>query len=125
MLARLAARGMKIVWCDEAQVIEPVEPARLKARWILTRAMRGGQSYAILWRLGRYGAVHPGAVAVFMTRAFAQMLVAALLTLITLPAGRHRAMGWLCKAASNAGKLTTMFGWHYREYAAPVADRAP
>ncbi|MGH8518496.1 MAG: glycosyltransferase family 2 protein [Panacagrimonas sp.] len=122
MLARLTQRGMKIVWCEEAAVMEPVEPARLKPRWILLRAMRGGQTYARLWRLGRYGDVGALALAVFMLRAVVQALIALALALLLLPAGRHRSMYWLAKAAANTGKLTTLTGWRYEEYAGSDDD---
>ena len=122
MLARLTQRGMKIVWCEEAAAVEPVEPARLAPRWILMRAMRGGQNYARLWRLGRFGDAGTPALMVFMLRAAAQTLVALSLALLVLPAGRHRSMHWLAKAAANGGKLSTLTGWHYEEYAAPCDD---
>ena len=118
MLVRLAQHGMKIVWCEEAAVHEPVEPARMRPRWILLRAMRGGQNYARLWRLGRFGAVSPVSVVVFMLRAAAQALISLALALLLLPVGRHHAMYWLAKAAANGGKLTTLTPWHYEEYAA-------
>lgn len=123
MLARLAQRGLKIVWCEEAAIQEPVEPARLEPRWILLRAMRGGQNYARLWRLGRFGAVvGSAAVMVFMLRAAAQAVIALSLALLLLPSGRHRSMHWLVKAAANGGKLTTLTPWRYEEYAADDED---
>lgn len=123
MLARLAQGGARILWCDEAQVTEPVEPARLRAGWILRRALRGGQTYAVLWRLGRFGPVSAAGRVLFVLRALAQMLAAAALAILLLPLGRHRAMHWLCKCAANAGKLSTLTGWRYREYAAPASPR--
>lgn len=125
MLSRLTQRGIKIVWCEEAAVVEPVEPARLRPSWILLRAIRGGQNYARLWRLGRFGDVRALAVAIFMLRAAAQTLVALSLTLLLFPAGRHRSMRWLAKAAANVGKLSTLTGWRYEEYAAADDDVLP
>jgi succinoglycan biosynthesis protein ExoM len=122
MLARLAQRGMKFVWCEEAAVSEPVEPARMRPRWILLRSMRGGQNYARLWRLGRFRDVSAGSVVVFMLRAAAQGLIALVLALLLLPAGRHRSMYWMAKAAANGGKLSTLTSWRYEEYASNDDD---
>jgi hypothetical protein len=39
------------------------------------------------------------------------------MALLSFPAGRHRAVAWLMKAAANVGKLTAFWGWRYRAYA--------
>jgi succinoglycan biosynthesis protein ExoM len=119
LLARLVNAGARIVWCDEAIVTEPVEPARTSLRWLLRRSLRGGQDFARHTRAGRYG--HQTAVdrVQFVSRAIAQLTFAAVLALVTWPFGRHHAARWLLKTAANAGKLTVLVGWHYREYAAP------
>lgn len=121
LLARLADDGARLVWCDEAIVTEPVEASRLSLRWLLRRALRGGQDFARHTFAGRYGRQNFARRAQFATRAIAQLALAGLLTLLTWPFGKHRAARWLLKAAANAGKLTALGGWHYREYAAPVA----
>jgi succinoglycan biosynthesis protein ExoM len=41
---RLASRGAKFVWCDEAEVFEPVPRSRLNEEWVLTRSYRSGQT---------------------------------------------------------------------------------
>jgi succinoglycan biosynthesis protein ExoM len=119
LLARLVHGGARIVWCDEAFVTEPVEPARLSLRWLLRRALRGGQDFARHTFAGRYGGRSFVQRTQFVLRATAQLSLAGLLALVTWPFGRHRAAGWLLKAAANAGKLSVLGGWHYREYAAP------
>ena len=120
LLCRLNDAGARICWCNEAEVFEPVEPARTRTRWVLLRALRGGQDYARHFRRGYYG--HPGALAVcrFIARAAAQMLVALALSLLAVPIGRARVLHWLVKAASNLGKLSIWGGWHYREYQQPA-----
>ncbi|HEY6514072.1 MAG TPA: glycosyltransferase family 2 protein [Burkholderiaceae bacterium] len=121
LLMRLAQRGACIVWCDEAVVHEPVEPARLTMRWLLLRALRGGQDFARHRLAGRLGTLtHAGRARLFL-RALLQTGLAAALALLSWPAGRHRAAFWLLKASANLGKMSIFLGWHYREY----GPRAP
>ena len=42
----LAARGARMVWCDEAVVIDVVPAARLTRRWVLQRAYRSGNAWS-------------------------------------------------------------------------------
>lgn len=121
LLARLVQRGARVVWCDQAEVHEPVEPARLSLRWLLLRALRGGQDFARHRLGGRYGALGRLARVGFVVRAAAQGVAALLLAATTWPAGRHHAVHWLMKAAANAGKLSVLLGRHCREYAAVSA----
>ena len=128
LLARLASAGARIVWCDEAIVTEPVETSRMSLRWLLRRALRGGQDFARHTFTGRYGCQTRSGRMRFVIRAIAQIALAMSLALVTWPFGKHLAAAWLLKAAANGGKLTVLGGWHYREYAAPLAvhrnDRA-
>lgn len=118
MLMRLRDKHQaRIVWCDEALVWEPVEPKRLSLRWLLQRALSGGQHFARLAMGGRYHKVnllHRGGM---MGRWLAQLFVAILLAVLSLPLGRHRAAAWLIKASANLGKLSALIGWRYGEYA--------
>jgi succinoglycan biosynthesis protein ExoM len=116
LLARLVQRGARIVWCDEAVVHEPIENARLSLRWLLLRALRGGQDFARHKLAGRYGAHHALGGALLLLRATLQLIAAADMALLSLPFGRHFCAFWLLKAAANLGKLTIFVGWHYREY---------
>jgi len=121
LLGRLVQRGARIVWCDEAVVHEPVEASRLSLRWLLLRALRGGQDFARHKLTGRFGYLTPaGRVRMFL-RAFLQSAIAAGLALLSLPLGRHRAVYWLLKASANLGKMSIFLGWHYREYGGKVA----
>jgi len=119
LLTRLTNGGAQIVWCDEAIVHEPVESGRLSLRWLLRRALRGGQDFARHTLAGRYGPMTALRRAIFVTRAGMQLLVAAVLMLPSCMLGRHRAVYWLLKAAANTGKLSVFWGCHYREYARP------
>jgi succinoglycan biosynthesis protein ExoM len=117
MLARLVKRGARIIWCDDAEVYEPVEPARLSLRWLLQRALSGGQEFARKAVKGIYGEMNPLQRLVFFGRCFAQLALAVVLAPLSLPIGKHHAANWLIKAAANAGKLSVLSGWRYREYA--------
>lgn len=117
LLIRLVQKGAKIVWCDEAIVLEPIESTRLSLRWLLQRALSGGQEYARKTITGRYGPVGFGGRLQLIARALAQLLIAGGLAVIALPLGRHRAAAWLIKASANLGKLSIFWGWRYQEYA--------
>lgn len=127
LYGRLVQAGGTLVWCEEAMLSEPVEPSRLKARWLLLRALRGGQDYARHWRRGLYRAPAETAALlatpVFLLRAGLQLLVAAALAALMLPLGRHRAMRWLIKAAANGGKLSAFWGARYGEYGGTKASQ--
>lgn len=42
----LVRGGGRLVWCDEALVVDRVPPERLTARWVLRRAVRSGNSWS-------------------------------------------------------------------------------
>lgn len=119
LLMRLMGQGARMVWCDEAYVIEPVPESRMRTGWILKRALRGGQDFAIHFEAGRLANRRPAIMrrVVFYARALAQMVVAGILALVSWPLGRHRAVHWLGRAYANYGKLSVLWGGHYQEYA--------
>jgi succinoglycan biosynthesis protein ExoM len=117
LLIRLVGKGAKVVWCDEAIVTEPIEAARLSLRWLLQRALSGGQEFARKTVAGRYGAVTVASRLRLVARAFVQLFAASVLAVMSWPLGRHRAAAWLIKASANLGKLSIFTGWRYREYA--------
>ena len=117
LLIRLVHKGARIVWCDEAVVIEPVEPARLSLRWLLQRAVSGGQEFARKTVSGRYGPISASGRLSLIARALAQLAVALSLAALSWPLGRQHAAKWLVKASANLGKLSIFWGWRYSEYA--------
>jgi succinoglycan biosynthesis protein ExoM len=116
LLSRMTLRGARIVWCDEAEVHEPIERSRLNLKWLLRRSMRGGQDFARHSLSGRYGQRTAGRLRLFL-RALVQLVIAAVISVVTLPLGRHHSAHWLTRASANMGKLSIFLGWHYREYA--------
>ena len=111
---RLVDSGAVLRWCDEAIATEAVPPERQRLGWLLRRALRGGQDYAHFSHIGRYGRPQP-AVAIVLIAAL-KVLVALPLTVLSLPLGLHRSIGWLLKCSANVGKISRLFGFHYREY---------
>jgi succinoglycan biosynthesis protein ExoM len=117
LLSRLALKGARLVWCDEAVVHEPVEVSRLSLRWLMRRSLSGGQDFAKHSLEGRYGQMSGLGRVLFFLRALLQAMIAAVLALLLLPVGRHHAARWLTTLSANLGKLTVFLGWRYREYA--------
>ncbi|MHB8744038.1 MAG: glycosyltransferase family 2 protein [Sulfuricaulis sp.] len=116
LLGRLVQRGARIVWCDEAIVHEPIEAKRLSLRWLLLRALRGGQDFARHKLVGCYGPLSSFGREWLLVRALFQAFIAAGMTLLVWPRGRHHAVRWLLRVAANLGKVSIFLGWHYREY---------
>lgn len=116
LLGRLAQNGARIIWCDEAEVREPVVASRLSLRWLLMRSLRGGQDFARHVLAGRHGKPTLLRRVELLLRASVQMVAAALLAILCLPLGRHRSVHWLLKAVANFGKLSAVAGRHYQEY---------
>ena len=116
LLVRLAHKGVRIVWCDEAIVWEPIEAKRLSLRWLLMRALSGGQEFARQTVNGKYRPINWLGRAAFFCRALLQLLIASGLALLSWPAGRHRAAHWMITASANLGKLSVFWGWRYRAY---------
>ena len=117
LLVRLAHGGARIIWIDEASVWEPVEHKRLSLRWLLMRALSGGQEFARQTVRGRYRPIGWSGRTIFYARALSQLLLAAGLALLSLPMGRHRAARWLVTVWANLGKLSVLWGGRYRAYA--------
>lgn len=117
LLIRLVRKGARIVWCDEAIVIEPIEPGRLSLRWLLRRSLSGGQEFARKTVSGLYGEIRWWGRAWLLCRAVAQLCAAVALTCLTWPLGRHRAARFLLMVSASIGKISVFWGWRYREYA--------
>jgi succinoglycan biosynthesis protein ExoM len=116
LLVRLAHRGARIVWYEEAPVYEPIEPKRMSLRWLVMRALSGGQEFARQTLNGRYQRIGIGGRCVFFVRVLVQLLAATVLAAVSWPLGRHRSAAWLITAGANLGKLSVFCGWQYRAY---------
>jgi len=117
LLVRLARKGARIVWSERAPVSEPVEPKRLSLKFLALRALAGGQGFARYTLEGRYRPVGWMERILFVLKCFVQLLAAAVGVVVSLPFGRHHVAAWFIKACANFGKLSALWGWHYRPYA--------
>ncbi len=86
-------------------------------RWLLQRALSGGQEFARKTVAGRYGAISFAGRAKLIARSLAQLVTAGILALVTWPFGKHRSVAWLVRASANLGKVSIFLGWRYQEYA--------
>jgi succinoglycan biosynthesis protein ExoM len=116
LLTRLARKGSKIVWTERAPVFEPIEPARLSLRYLMLRALSGGQGFARYTLSGGFRPIGWAGSILFLSRALIQLLIALVMTPLALPFARHHAAAWLVKVSSNFGKLSVLWGWHYHAY---------
>jgi succinoglycan biosynthesis protein ExoM len=116
LLTRLAHKGAKIIWTERAPVFEPVEAARLSLRYLVLRALSGGQGFARYTLSGGFRPITWAGEAWFVLRSALQLLIAAVMTPLALPFGLHQSAGWIVKMASNFGKLSVLWGWHYHAY---------
>ncbi|MEW8682062.1 MAG: glycosyltransferase [Candidatus Thiodiazotropha endolucinida] len=109
---RLKKSGAKIVWANEAVVMEIVPLARATIRYITRRSYRGGQIYASImlpdWTILQKIA--------WMLYRLLIVLMACLLLPISWLAGRIAGMKALQKFASNLGQLSVLVKHRVKEY---------
>ena len=102
LFRRLAARGSRFEWCDDALVHEHVPAARHRPGWLAQRAFSGGRVHAQIEQdLGR---VPSRSAAVTQSTAAAAVLALAAATMLI--GGRARALRVALQALVQAGK-----GW--------------
>lgn len=112
LFRRLAARGARFEWCDEAVACEFVPAERHRPGWLARRAFRGGCVHAqIEQELGR---VPSRSAAVTQAAAAAGALLVAAAAMLTF--GRARALRVLRHAAVQAGKAWGHLGGGFLEY---------
>jgi len=116
MLLRIAERGARLRWCDEAVIHEPIEARRMSLKWLMQRVYSGGQEYARKALQGRYGTMTPLHRLKLLVDTLAKLVLSLLLVPLTLPLGRHRAAHWLLRYQANLGKLSAFAGQRYNEY---------
>jgi succinoglycan biosynthesis protein ExoM len=110
---RAHRQGRRMVWADEAVVMEYIPATRAKLRWLVRREFRRGITLSTClrdleltpWRAVRriaHGAVR-------LLQGFGQMLLAVVV-------GRHQAVRGLGTMSFGAGLLAGLAGVSYQEY---------
>lgn len=114
----LVARGERMVWCDEAVVVDNVPVGRLTRSWVLRRALRSGNSFSrVSLELAR-DRFHNFAVRVQLLGPGSIRLAGGTLRYTVGLLGRsrpHEAKG-LRTAARGLGMVLGAFGYVYSEY---------
>lgn len=112
---QLTASGARIVWCDEARIVDQVAADRLDRRWVLRRSWSHGNTGAIVEQV-----LAPGiGTRVRCAVGGAARVVAGLLRSgagLVLRSPEHQARG-LRTTARGAGMVAGAFGAVYQEYA--------
>ncbi|MBL9189550.1 MAG: glycosyltransferase [Opitutaceae bacterium] len=99
---RMAARGEKFVWCNEAVAYETVPPSRWTRRYALQRALlRGKNSLKI--SEGR---------AVLLAKSIIAVPLYGIVLPFSLLAGHHRFMKLSIKCCDHVGRLLAAVGLH-------------
>lgn len=110
---RVARAGHRIVWADEAVAWEWVPRSRTRLPWLLRRAFRRGNTWALLERdLDPSLRVRIRRI----LRGAGRIARGALLMPLSLARGRHAAVETLRGICFGAGSLAGVAGYRYDEY---------
>ncbi|MEE2679196.1 MAG: glycosyltransferase family 2 protein [Myxococcota bacterium] len=110
---RFAQSGRRIVWADEAQVLEFVPRSRARCRWILKRAFRVGTSSAFIGRSCRVPAEARWRIVAHGCWCLAKGVA---MQLGFFWGGRPASLRGLQLAVFGAGRFLGSLGWRYEEY---------
>jgi succinoglycan biosynthesis protein ExoM len=110
---RVARAGHRIVWADRAVAWEWVPPSRVRLPWLLRRAFRRGNTWALLER-----ELDPGVRirARRIMRGGGRIARGAVLMPVALVRGRHAVVDALRGICFGAGSLAGVAGYRYDEY---------
>jgi len=114
----IVARGGRMIWCDEAIVIDQVPASRITRRWVLLRALRSGNGWSRVslqladsgWARLRLRLELTGSGGVRALGGAARYLGGFVTRSVT-----HRAKG-LRTAARGVGMVSGAYGYVYQEY---------
>ena len=113
LFMRLWLAGHRIVWADEAEMVEWVPPSRTRVRWVLAREFRRGNTLSLCLRDLQDSAARrvrrAGAAAL-------RMVHGAVIAVAGFPLGRHIVLRGLHRACLGAGQLTGLARYRYRPY---------
>lgn len=110
---RVARAGHRIVWADAAVAWEWIPPSRVRLAWLLRRAFRRGNTWALL-----EAELEPGLRirARRILRGGGRIVRGAVLLPIGLIRGRHAVVDALRGICFGAGSLAGVAGYRYDEY---------
>lgn len=121
LFGRMLRAGARFEWCDEARVVEWIEPGRHKPRWLARRAFRGGVTFS---RIERARGARAG-----LARPLAAALVCAAALPLAALRGRGAALRAWMRLCTQAGHLHARLGGDVEIYggrgAAPGRRRGP
>lgn len=110
---RISKQGHQIIWADEAVVYETVPASRLKLSWILQRAYRAGNTYALCERDIQLPSRK------LLLRALKGLVRITMGIILIVPAvvtGRIRLYKALQQISLGAGMVMGLAGRRYEEY---------
>jgi succinoglycan biosynthesis protein ExoM len=111
--ARVHAAGHRMIWADDAVVRESIPATRARARWLLQRAYRSGNS----WSLCEYDLYPTLATrATRIAKGIGRVGQGALSLPLTLVSGRRGLVKALQNVFLGAGAVTGALGVRYEEY---------
>lgn len=104
---RLSKRGVPMVTCREAVVSETVEDHRLNREFLLSKAVRVGETYFRIF----FADARPIVRVAILARAGLQWFAAGGIAMLLRPFGPASSMAYQIKAAANLGKLRAAAGY--------------
>jgi succinoglycan biosynthesis protein ExoM len=113
LFGRICQAGYRMVWCDTALVHETVQESRMTVRYLTLRALRSGQVFAAqrLPTLSLFGKVG------WLVHRILLLIIATTALPVCWLAGQCWGVRLLQKIFANAGQLSALFGFRYRQYA--------
>jgi len=113
IFARMVDAGAEFYWCDAAETSEYYPRERLRLRWLLQRAFRGGLTHTRIKRRRqqRYYEQIPGLV-----KAVVGICVFSLILPIEIVRGRKYVAKRLLRLSVQIGHISAFFNLTYEEY---------
>lgn len=118
---RASNQGHRLVWADDAVVVETVPPERAQLGWVLRRAYRLANTWSLCERELDRG---PWVLALRAVKALGRLGLGVGLLVGSVAGGRHMAARGLWHLAFGAGNLTGLAGIRFAEYHSPSENSA-
>jgi succinoglycan biosynthesis protein ExoM len=110
---RMYNNGAKLIWCNEAPAYEKLAYERMTVKWLILRALRGGQVYAKVFIINQSLLVKLA----YITKRLMLLIFSSLLLPISMVLGKSRWVWVLRKIMANVGALSMFFSKRmFQEY---------